>query len=72
MNALHLGKRLNRVSVSLDDETFALVSHLANFDGRAPSEFIARLVEDYVHGHKLRLQAACDDGEADDSDGRWR
>jgi hypothetical protein len=65
MNALHLGKRLNRVSVSLDDSTFAIVCHLANFEGRATSEFLSRLIEDYVHGHKLRLQAACDDDHAD-------
>jgi predicted transcriptional regulator len=72
VNALHLGKRINRVSVSLDDETFALVSHLANFDGRAPSEYLARLVEDYVHGHKLRLQAACEDGDEDHCVSRQR
>ena len=62
---MHLGKRLNRVSVSLDDETFSVVCHLANFEGRATSEYLSRVIEDYVHGHKLRLQAACADGDDD-------
>lgn len=65
MSLHRLGKRLNRVSVSLDDETFAIICHLANFEGRATSEFLSRLIEDYVHGHKLRLQAACDEVDDD-------
>jgi len=58
-------KRLNRVAISLDDETFSCVCHLANFEGRAPSEYLARLVEGFVHGAKERLQSACDCVEED-------
>lgn len=58
-------KRLNRVAISLDDETFSVVCHLANFENRAPSEYLARLIEGFVHGAKERLQAACDHDEQD-------
>jgi hypothetical protein len=47
MMTMKLGKRIHRVAISLDDETYLALSHLANYDrkGKAredPLPWIAR------------------------------
>lgn len=55
MMTMKLGKRIHRVPISLDDETFLILSHAANYDRKDLATFIGHLVEQQVHGLKLRL-----------------
>ncbi|UZR29059.1 hypothetical protein [Methylococcus mesophilus] len=49
------GKRIHRISISIDDETFQVLAHKAAYDDRALGEYIARLVQQQVHGLKATL-----------------
>ena len=55
MMTMKLGKRIHRVPISMDDETFLILSHAANYDRKDLATFIGHLVEQQVHGLKLRL-----------------
>lgn len=57
MMMMKIGKRTNRVLVSLDDETFMLLSHAAAYERKELSTYIGHLIEQQVHGFRVRLPA---------------
>ena len=61
MMTMKLGKRLHRIAISLDDDTFLTLSHLAAYERRDLAGYVGQLIEQQVHGLKLKLP---DDGMA--------
>jgi hypothetical protein len=59
MIAFKQGKRIHRISISVDDETLILLTHLASFAGKELSSYVGQLVEEGIHGKKIRLPEAC-------------
>lgn len=55
MMTMKLGKRVHRVNIGLDDETFGILSHAANYDRKDLSTYIGHMVEEMVHGLKMKL-----------------
>lgn len=55
MMTMKLGKRIHRVAISLDDDTYLALSHLANYDRKDLSTYVGHLVEEKVHGLRMRL-----------------
>lgn len=54
---MKIGKRINRIPISLDDYTFMLLSHAASYERKDLATFVGHMVEQQVHGLKLKLPA---------------
>ena len=63
---MKIGKRINRVPISLDDYTFMLLSHAASYERKDLATFVGHIVEQHVHGLKLRLPADAFAGNEND------
>lgn len=50
-----LGKRIHRVSISLDDETLLLATHLANYDDRSLAEYLSKIIVERIHGVRVTI-----------------
>ena len=62
MMTMKLGKRIHRVAISLDDDTYLALSHLANYDRKDLSTYVGHLVEEKVHGLRMKLPVCVDTG----------
>ena len=49
------GKRIHRINLSVDDETLTLLTHLAMMERKDLTTYVGHLVEERVHGVKLRI-----------------
>lgn len=52
---MKIGKRIHRILISVDDSTFILLSHAANYDRKDLATFVGHMVEQQVHGLKIKL-----------------
>lgn len=68
MMTMKLGKRIHRVAISLDDDTYLALSHLANYDRKDLSTYVGHLVEEKVHGLRMKLPACSDFGNQNQCD----
>lgn len=68
MMIMKLGKRLHRIAISVDEETFLVLSHMANHDRKELSTYVGHLVEEKVHGLKMKLPALTDTGNQNQCD----
>ena len=68
MMTMKLGKRVHRIAISLDDETYLTLSHLANYERKDLSTYVGHRVEELVHGVKMKLPADCGSGNESRSD----
>lgn len=62
MMTMKLGKRINTIKLSLDDETYLTLSHLANYERKDLSTYIGHMVEELVHGRKMKIPTGYDSG----------
>lgn len=63
MIQMQFGKRIHRIAISVDDETLILLNHLAMIDRKELTTFVGHLVEEQVHGVKIRVPVKGFDGE---------
>ena len=55
MMTLRLGKKVNDIKISVDDLTYAILMNLSHYDQKKLTTYCAQVIEEAVHGRKIRL-----------------
>ena len=63
------GKRIHRINLSVDDETLTLLTHLAMMERKDLTTYVGHLVEEHVHGVKLRIPTCPGEGDENHRNG---
>ena len=63
---MKFGKRVHRIGISVDDETLTLLTHLAMIDRKDLTTFVGHLVEEKVHGLKVRVPTLIEEDHRND------
>ena len=63
------GKRIHRINISVDDETLTLLTHLAMMERKDLTTYVGHLVDERVHGIKLRIPTCQTEGDENHRNG---
>ena len=53
--SMKLGKKCNDIKLSVDDLTYSILMNLSHYDQKKLTTYCAQVIEEAVHGRKIRL-----------------